>query len=103
MEAFFARGRDVFLRARHAISGKEGVRVQVDVEGHRREASLHRAKWKASVSRNGPWSAKRWGAGNRRSCCVKGASRRDAKDLASGTPSSFCFRRSFTSKSKRCG
>ena len=59
MQAFLPRGRDIFLRARHAIAGKERVRVQVDVEGHRPEASLERAKWKASVSRNGPSSAKR--------------------------------------------
>jgi hypothetical protein len=59
MEASLARGGDIFLGAGHAVAGKEGVCVQVDVEGHRREASLGRAKCKASVSRNGPWSAKR--------------------------------------------
>src|SRR4029453_3531259 len=57
----FRRG-DVLLGTGDAVSRKERMRVQVDLEGHARERSLRAAKCKASVSRNGRWFATRWGA-----------------------------------------
>ena len=35
VQALLARGRDIFLRTRHAIAREERVRVEVDVERHR--------------------------------------------------------------------
>ena len=78
VQAFRARGGDVVLRARDAITRKEGMRVQVDLEGHRREASFGRGKWKASVSRNGRSSAKRSDAASRALSCVRAGSRKAA-------------------------
>src|SRR4051812_32096533 len=55
VEAFFTGGGDIVLRARDAIAREESMGMEVDVEGHRREANLGGAKWKVSVSRNGRW------------------------------------------------
>src|SRR6202030_185452 len=78
VQAFFTGSRDVFLRARHSVAREKGVGVKVDVEGHRREASLRRAKCKASLSRNGPWCAKPSAWATRRFSCAKAASPRAA-------------------------
>src|SRR2546423_7870402 len=99
VQAFFAGGGDVLLRAGDAVPREKSVRMEVDVEGHRGEASLGCAKCKASVSKNGRWSAKRWDAVNRRFCCAKAGLPKGATDLVSGTTIFFFSRLSFTSKS----
>src|SRR4051812_4012047 len=59
MQTLGLGGRNVVLRAGDSIARKERMGVEVDVEGHCREGNFRRKKWKASVSRNGLWFAKR--------------------------------------------
>src|SRR4051812_24705568 len=103
VQAFFAGGGDVLLRAGDAVPREKSMRMEVDVEGHRGEASLGRAKCKASVSRNGRWSGKRWAAESKRFSCAKAELPRGARDLVFATTIFFSCRLSFTSKWERSG
>jgi len=49
VQTFGARTGDQIFRAGNTVSGKEGMRMQIDIERHCCEASLERAEWKALV------------------------------------------------------
>src|SRR5947209_5561582 len=59
VQPFLAGRGNILFRAGNAVAGKERMRMQVDIERHWREANLHALKCKASVSRSGPWFARR--------------------------------------------
>ena len=103
MQALGAGRRNVVFRARHAISRKEGVGVEVDLEGHRREASFGGDKWKASVSKSGRSSAKHSDAASRALSCARAGSRKVEKGSLFVTRSSFFSPLTSTSRSRRRG